>query len=112
MKKKKCGKCGKNKPLTLENFGPRDTTDGFHRYCRVCLRKIGTDRYKKKKDFLLEQSKEYYQIHKEEVKEYNKNHRTENRARSKAWYEENRVEILAKRKGLTNKGAKAENKRA
>ena len=110
--KKKCGKCGNKFPMTLEFFGPRDTPDGFHRYCRQCIRDEGNLRYEKKKAILLAQSKEYYHSHKEEVKKYNKKRVTINRARSKAWYEKNKIEILAKRKGLTNKGAKAENKRA
>jgi hypothetical protein len=57
MKIKKCTKCGKEKPVTLEYFYKKpDNKDGFCHDCKVCKKSY----YEANKEVIAERKKSYY----------------------------------------------------
>lgn len=104
---KKCGGCKEDKKLI--EFGTRKSTfDGKRGTCKKCelayretrrekKRQKGRERYKRKREFLLEQSKEYQRKNKTSVK-----------AKQKEWQSKNRERINAQRRIRQKKRRKEE----
>lgn len=65
---KKCKNCHIEKKLIPDNFSKRRTNkDGFDSECKECKKKRDAIRYEKKREEILKQKKEYYQMNKREI---------------------------------------------
>ena len=81
---KKCAKCGKSYPSSLEYFCTRNASkDGFSSKCKTCCQKYRKEFYKKNKTAILKTNKNYRYNNKEKIKiikkNYSKNHAKEER---------------------------------
>ena len=65
---KRCKNCHIEKKLIPDNFSKRRTNkDGFDSECKECKKKRDATRYEKKREEILKQKKEYYQMNKREI---------------------------------------------
>jgi hypothetical protein len=96
MKTKLCSKCGKEKPLNQFNKG--NDKNGLSYWCKKCINKHNKKHYQKNKEKILEQVKEYQQIHKEEIKKYQQTHKEKRKKQHKIWCDKNKKEIKKYRK--------------
>jgi len=95
---KKCGRCGKTKPLTSVYFGiSSKNKDGLKHTCKECRKQ---NEYIDKIDSIKIIRKKYYEENKEKIetgaKIYRLNHKNKNQKYKKAYYEENKSNIKEK----------------
>jgi recombinational DNA repair protein (RecF pathway) len=89
METKKCGRCHTIKPKS--EFYRR--LNGLMSQCKVCTKKISTDRYLSKKEEIKSRTTEYYIKHQEKIKQYSKTYREKNKEKvreiQRLWRERN-----------------------
>lgn len=87
---KKCNKCGEIKPYE-EFHRNKNSKGGFNTVCKSCCKKKDADRYKRKREDILKQKKEYYSSPeaKRRQLEYFDKHRQRYREMYKEWARNN-----------------------
>ena len=67
---KKCSKCGEVKDLENEFNKRRETKDGFHKECKLCVNKAAREYAEKNKEHQLQYRRRWRKANAEKVKEY------------------------------------------
>ena len=104
METKICGKCGEEKPFTLEFFSERSDTKRLRSECKVCRREYQRQYHKKNyeenKERYMEKAKEWYKENRErkqeKCKEWYKENKDAHKENGRKWYEENKERRLEK----------------
>jgi len=83
---KNCNRCNNSFPANKEYFNQNSKlVDGLHTICKKCIKEYNSIRYKKHKDKMLLQSKQWVEKNKNQVKK-----------NKQLWYEKNKEEFLQK----------------
>lgn len=94
MESKTCPNCnttyeGESKESLAKFFGWRRKGYTLSSYCKVCRKEMNRQRYKEKREEILEKNAEYYQNNKEKIKKYYIFGREERIERQTKWNQEN-----------------------
>jgi len=81
---KKCKKCNIEQPLT-EFFNRKDSKDGKHRYCKICLKPLNDQWYQDNKESRVDYYKTYRNQNKEYFNKYSNNHYHSNKELYREW---------------------------
>ena len=81
---KQCKKCNIKKPLT-EFFNRKDSKDGNHRYCKICLKPLNDQWYQDNKESRVDYYKTYRDQNKEYFNKYSNNHYHSNKELYREW---------------------------
>ena len=110
--KKRCTKCGLEKPHDEFNKDKRNT-DGLQSHCKACVkayREANKDKmkawYEANKDKRKAYEKAYYEVNKDEKKAYREENKEKIKAQQKSYYEANKDKRTAQQKAWQNKRRK------